>query len=769
MKKVFMFLFLFSFLIGFSNNAKAAPTEVNTVAELKNLVENATEDIEIKLGDSFPKDQDITLEMNHFNLVKIDGNKENLTLNSEFTINLRKYHDEDMQQNLFEFENFHFDGQGKNDVGFSFGRFDDKVNHNANFIHIRHAIFENSTDSIITVKAPGVTQTRSLYISTLDLEIKNNKSNHAGAVFVDDHSSFSIHNSNIFNNVNASDEIGGGAISLIGSGTSLDLQYSRIENNKLTGTAKTGKELGGGAVYHEDFDSGSTTSFFNLFEGNETNLNESQNGGAIFIGKHLEGSYSQKFPDIRGTTFYKNKASGEGGAVAIDVTNANSLRFTFSDSLFYENSSKKNGGAFSMYSSKKISNYDDLEFKNVTFYKNSSGHTKGGALSLRNLDYEMPIESSIFFENTGKKNYENVVFEESNVKSTLNLGIDNGTVSEVKTEDVFGKYPVPLTSNRGRFEVGAAIDSKPLPTISVIPRFTNDANEVTKGLADLYKYPSNSLFSSDQRQTTSDFLTLGSVNNASILYDANEGNFNLPELKEFTGEEYYEGSKPKQYASLELPADFAFVKDGKEDLKVSRDGYEFKGWSTEKNGPIATDLQAGQVLVIQGQTKLYAVWQGKMYQTKYYGNGHTSGVAPKMTKSPFGENLKVKDANTLKRTGYSFIGWSEKATASKADPKYKPGADYKVKSKNNLYAVWQRDSNEVKYAANKATSGKAPKSAKVLYGNSVKLKTAGTLKRKGYTFTGWSTNKKATKAGYKVDKSLKIMKPTTLYAVWKKK
>lgn len=230
-----------------------------------------------------------------------------------------------------------------------------------------------------------------------------------------------------------------------------------------------------------------TVGVFNLFEGNETNLNESQNGGAIFIGKHLEDSYSQKFPDIRGTTFYKNKASGEGGAVAIDVTNANSLRFTFSDSLFYENSSKKNGGAFSMYSSKKIANYDDLEFKNVTFYKNSSGHTKGGALSLRNLDYEMPIESSIFFENTGKKNYENVVFEESKVKSTLNLGIDNGTVSEVKTEDVFGKYPVPLTSNRGRFEVGAAIDSKPLPTISVIPRFTNDANEVTKGLADLYK------------------------------------------------------------------------------------------------------------------------------------------------------------------------------------------------------------------------------------------------------------------------------------------
>ncbi|PWI21137.1 hypothetical protein DF281_13825 [Kurthia zopfii] len=126
-------------------------------------------------------------------------------------------------------------------------------------------------------------------------------------------------------------------------------------------------------------------------------------------------------------------------------------------------------------------------------------------------------------------------------------------------------------------------------------------------------------------------------------------------------------------------------------------------------------------------------------------------------------------ASSSQRTGYSFIGWSEKATASKADPKYKPGADYKVKSKNNLYAVWQRDSNEVKYAANKATSGKAPKSAKVLYGNSVKLKTAGTLKRKGYTFTGWSTNKKATKAGYKVDKSLKIMKPTTLYAVWKKK
>lgn len=769
MRKLLVLAFLLIGSLGFSVNVKAAPTEVNTVAELKNIVENATTEIEVKLGDSFPKDQDITLEMNHSHKIEIDGNKEQLKLNSKITINLNKYHDENSQKTLFKFDNFHFDGEGVNDVGIEFGRFENLDNFNSNDVFIVHSTFENSTDSVIKVKTAAVEQYRTLQLLTEDLIIKNNKSSVGGAIFADGQTHIRVDNSSFTNNTNASNVVGGGAISAIGIGTGISVNYSKFINNKITGVASAGKKLGGGAIYHENAFAGMTQSFVSYFEGNETNSAEPQDGGAILVGRNDQEAYVEKLFDIEGSTFTKNKSSGDGGAVSIDLTYAKDLRYQIVKSVFAENSSVGEGGAVSSHADEPVSNYNEFKFIGNTIYKNASGESKGGGISFLNLDFEIPISSSLFAENIGSKNFENVEITTGNIKSIHNLGIDNGTENKVKSETIFGKYPFKLSNNRSLVQVGAIDDQRILPSIPVIPRFTNDKNEVVKGITDLEEANEHEIFFGDIRHRYSDFITIGAVDVASILYDANEGDFNLPELKEFTGEEYFEGANPSQYASLELPGDFAFVKDGKEDLKVSRDGYEFKGWSTEKNGPIATDMQAGQALVSQGQTKLFAVWKANQYQMKYFGNGHTSGVAPKMTKSPFGENLKVKDANTLKRTGYTFVGWSEKATASKADPKYKPGEDYKVKSKNNLYAVWQRESNEVKYAANKATSGAAPKSAKVLYGNSVKLKNGGTMKRKGYTFTGWSMNKKATKAQYKVGKSLKITKSTTLYAIWKKK
>jgi len=764
MKKVIMFLFLFSFLIGFSNNVKAAPTEVNTVAELKDVVENATEEIEVKLGDSFPKDQDVTLNIDHLNLVNIDGNKDHVILENEFVINVRKHYVNTSQKDRVYLDNFHFDGKGKKDIGFSFGRFNNDGKFFVDDIRINDSIFENSIDAVINIDPTEVLLDGTTQVWGTDLIIKNNKSKNSGAVFVHDKGVINLNKSHIFNNENSSNEVGGGAVTAIGRDTTVGFGNSRVENNKYTGTA-VDKKVGGGAVYTE----GPWVRFVSsnsFFKGNETVGNDSQDGGAVHIVKQPTHLANSTYVQVANTTFAENNSSGEGGAIAIDSTKENVIELNFSNALFYGNSAKKAGGAISIYADEKITSKKSTEFENITFYKNSSGQFKGGAISLRNLEYELPIKSLIFFENKGAKNYENIVSTDGEINSTLSLGVDNGVASEVKSEDVFGKYPVPLTSNRGAIQIGQKEDRIILPTISVIPKFTNDKNEVTKGIADLYEYPNTSRIKWDQRFMNSEFLTLGSVNNASIIYDANDGNFNLPELKEFTGDEYYEGSKPTQYASLELPGRPAYVKHAEKDLNISREGYKFAGWSTEKNGELAEGLQEGDGLIIQGQTKLFAIWKVAQYQTKYYGNGHTSGVAPKMEKSLFGDHQKVKDAHTLKRTGYKFVGWSEKATATKAN--LQPGTDYKVGVKNNFYAVWQRDSNEVKYVANKATSGKTPKSAKVLYGNSVKLKNAGTLKRKGYNFAGWSTNKKATKVQYKVGKSIKVTKPTTVYAVWKK-
>jgi uncharacterized repeat protein (TIGR02543 family) len=69
----------------------------------------------------------------------------------------------------------------------------------------------------------------------------------------------------------------------------------------------------------------------------------------------------------------------------------------------------------------------------------------------------------------------------------------------------------------------------------------------------------------------------------------------------------------------------------------------------------------------------------------------------------------------------------------------------------------------------KANGGKgAPAKLTQFYGKTVKLSSKKPT-RKGYTFLGWSTNKKAKKAAYKPKQSFILNKKTTLYAVWKKK
>lgn len=576
------------------------------------------------------------------------------------------------------------------------------------------------------------------------------------------------YNSEIKGNVNKSNNVGGGAITATGEEFTIYADGIIFKDNKLAGKNSVSDEIGGGAIY---VNVGIQRMIFSasIFENNSTNPNESQQGGAFFIKDKYDEYPSIQQIDINTSNFTNNISSDSGGAISLLIKGGSYTEFHLNHNLFYSNSaevsnSENGGGAVYIYRPGYIHATEKLHFTENTFYKNKASNGKGGAFHSNTIDSILEFNYNVFGQNKAVKGFENAYINNPPLENIDTFGYDNGESPKYNEEQYFGIYPIKYTDNRGKRRAGISDRQEVVKSISVIPRFTNDANEVLNGFADLNK---GNAFYNDLRNMKATFMTSGSVYNSSILYDANGGNFNLPQMKEFTGEEYYEGTTPKQYAELWLPQRDAVVKSGDQDLKIKLDGFRFKGWSTEKNGQPTAGYQPGDTFEIDGQVKLFAVWEEVKYPVKYFGNGHTSGVAPKMEKSRLGEDIKVKDENTLKRKGYTFLGWSEKATATKAD--LQPGMDYKVGMKNNFYAIWQRDSIEVKFAANKATSGMAPKSAKVLYGNSVKLKNAGTMKRKGYTFTGWSTNKKAIKAQFKVGKAVKITKPTTLYAVWKKK
>ena len=117
------------------------------------------------------------------------------------------------------------------------------------------------------------------------------------------------------------------------------------------------------------------------------------------------------------------------------------------------------------------------------------------------------------------------------------------------------------------------------------------------------------------------------------------------------------------------------------------------------------------------------------------------------------------------RKGYTFSGWYLDGTSTKVTASYKPKANVRVVAK------WKANAYTVKFDKNGGT-GKAMANKKYTYGKKYTLP-ANTYKRSGYTFLGWATDKKATKAKYS-DKqknvknlSAKANGTVTLYAVWK--
>lgn len=78
------------------------------------------------------------------------------------------------------------------------------------------------------------------------------------------------------------------------------------------------------------------------------------------------------------------------------------------------------------------------------------------------------------------------------------------------------------------------------------------------------------------------------------------------------------------------------------------------------------------------------------YKITYNGNGHTSGDAPvDTTEYDANASVSVLGQNTLKKTGYTFLGWSEDAKATAAD--YKEKDTLTITSDVTLYAVWKLD------------------------------------------------------------------------------
>ena len=122
----------------------------------------------------------------------------------------------------------------------------------------------------------------------------------------------------------------------------------------------------------------------------------------------------------------------------------------------------------------------------------------------------------------------------------------------------------------------------------------------------------------------------------------------------------------------------------------TRAGYTFVGWSSVYPSDIA-DFQPKEMIAIEVNTTLYAVWKANTYNVKFNANGGNGTMNNQVFTY---DTAKALSANSFTRDGYTFLGWSKSSTATSAT--YTDKQSVKNLTTTNggyvtLYAVWQKD------------------------------------------------------------------------------
>lgn len=167
-------------------------------------------------------------------------------------------------------------------------------------------------------------------------------------------------------------------------------------------------------------------------------------------------------------------------------------------------------------------------------------------------------------------------------------------------------------------------------------------------------------------------------------------------------------------------------------------------------------------VLIGSQAKWTSKMRTKLIREVRYDENIGEGVAFSQTKY---DDLDLVLSQTIPtRTGYQFLGWSDKSNATTA--LYQPGDLYTTNSAVTLYAVWKPDEYIISYNLNGASGTIASQTKKQ---DETLCLSASIPTREGYDFLGWSESPTAVVAAYEAGESYTKNGDVTLYAVWKQK
>lgn len=576
-----LFGLLFSLVVYGTTAEKVSADEitVNTIEELQDAVKNAPEDRKISVGNLFPTDITATINLVESPYqIEVDGNGRTLTSTGK---ELFSYNGgSGTASSVLKLKNFDLQGVGKSARALTISGYKGEF------------ILENT-------------------------KVDDFHSSNDGSAFYTSGNT-TLQNCTFSNNTNNASGYSGGAIASKGYSATFKAYNTKFITNQTlqAGTGAVGGE--GGAIYF--FQPSATSKFIfknNYFEGNkavETITGSGQaklaDGGAIAFFNTVTGT------DILfdGNTFVKNIAGDDGGAILIQTNDTIDSAATFKNNTFYQNKalgqdlSANSGGAIQIYAngSPFQGRKAVVDYINNSFIENEATYD-GGAIGSSGYITNVSAgrySNNLFVGNKSRTASRNNIADSSiagagNIES--NVGYDNGKLSSVTMADVFGTAPVSLVDNYNNIKAGTKSDEIILPTIPIAPEKL--ADDKVENLRDVNE---------DQRgMPRSVKADIGSIEIDWIKYDSNGGLFDLgTALAKYDGSSYYEGTQPAIYYQVGYQGLDQMI-PSKDSLKPIRDGYQFAGWSRDKDAKNPDEnLAMGQTITIpKGNDTLYAVWK----------------------------------------------------------------------------------------------------------------------------------------------------------------
>ena len=232
-----------------------------------------------------------------------------------------------------------------------------------------------------------------------------------------------------------------------------------------------------------------------------------------------------------------------------------------------------------------------------------------------------------------------------------------------------------------------------------------------------------------------------------ILYVANGGKF-------FDGNETMQGVTDTD-GIARLP------------LQPTREGYDFLGWSYDRDGNDPVDFTKA-IVAGSGHATVYAQWKQNNEKTVlYFANGGAFADGNEAMEGVTDSNGVARQPLAPTREGYTFTGWTYDAAGTEPVDFTKPvqGSGQHV----TFYAQWAELANNEKDVLYVANGGVFADGNEVLQGvtdGDGVARQPLTPTREGYTFAGWTYDREGTDP---VDFSKPLVgggKHATLFAQW---